>query len=586
MTNLKPKKYLSIKTKIIFNTVLFVLVILGIIFAVSFIYTKKIAREDLRMRLANIASVASLQVDANKHSTLHTRDDEKTEAYQDIKTTLQKIRNNSNDIYYIYTLRENENKDITFVVDAEENPDKVSHIGDVYDDANQFLKDNFLTINKPVVESNFTSDRWGTWISGYAPFYDKDGKREGVLGIDVKASNVTKRENSILLVYLVIFFLIGLLSVILGIFFNKMLEKSARDLEKFKLAVDNATDQVVITDSDGVVLYGNKAVEKITGFKPEEALGQKAGTLWRSPMPLSYYKNLWHTIKEEKKVFVGEIQNKRKNGETYIANLSISPVLDSQNRIIYFVSIEHDITKEKEIDKAKSEFVSLASHQLKTPIGAVSWNLEALLSGDFGILSDEQNKVINQIYKLNNRMSDIIANFLNVSRIELGTFLVEPVKTDFVSICEDVLFELKDKIVSKKYQIEKNYQSPKIEAMADPKVLRMIFQNLLSNAVKYTGDNGNISISIKIEEQKIKIIIADNGEAIPEKDKSKIFEKMFRASNARSMDPDGNGLGLYVLKYIIGIAGGKIWFESEAGKGTTFFVEFEMPGMKEKIALN
>ena len=183
-------------------------------------------------------------------------------------------------------------------------------------------------------------------------------------------------------------------------------------------------------------------------------------------------------------------------------------------------------------------------------------------------------------------MSDIIANFLNVSRIELGTFLVEPVKTDFVSICEDVLFELKDKIVSKKYQIEKNYQSPKIEAMADPKVLRMIFQNLLSNAVKYTGDNGNISISIKIEEQKIKIIIADNGEAIPEKDKSKIFEKMFRASNARSMDPDGDGLGLYVLKYIIGIAGGKIWFESEAGKGTTFFVEFEMPGMKEKIALN
>ncbi|MEI7765729.1 MAG: PAS domain-containing protein, partial [bacterium] len=117
-------------------------------------------------------------------------------------------------------------------------------------------------------------------------------------------------------------------------------ENLSNDLEKFKLAVDNASDQVVITDPEGIVVYGNKAIQKITGFTPQEALGKKAGVLWKIPMPNSYYEKLWDTIKNKKEVFTDEIQNKRKNDELYFANISISPVLNDQNDILYFVAIE------------------------------------------------------------------------------------------------------------------------------------------------------------------------------------------------------------------------------------------------------
>jgi signal transduction histidine kinase len=121
-----------------------------------------------------------------------------------------------------------------------------------------------------------------------------------------------------------------------------------------------------------------------------------------------------------------------------------------------------------------------------------------------------------------------------------------------------------------------------VKALADPKILRIIFQNLLSNAVKYTPDGGRLTISIKKTEEKIKIEVANNGVVIPKEEQAKIFDKLFRASNAQEMDPDGNGLGLYLLKSIVETGGGKVWFESEAGRDTVFFVEFPMPGMKEK----
>src|SRR3989339_109149 len=155
-------------------------------------------------------------------------------------------------------------------------------------------------------------------------------------------------------------------------------ERAANDLEKFKLAVDSASDHIVITDAEGIVLYGNEAMEKITGYTLKESLGKKAGSLWRKPMEQKYYDNLWAKIKKERKAFVGEITNIRKSGEEYEATIYISPVLDKRGQVVYFVGIERDITKEKQIDRVKTEFVSLASHQLRTPLSVVSWYLEMI----------------------------------------------------------------------------------------------------------------------------------------------------------------------------------------------------------------
>ena len=371
-------------------------------------------------------------------------------------------------------------------------------------------------------------------------------------------------------------------------------ELLANDLEKFKLAVDNASDQVVIADVEGVVVYGNRAIERITGFKPEEAIGKKAGVLWKTPMPIEYYQNLWDVIKNQKKTFISEIQNKRKNGELYIANISISPVLDDENKVIYFVAIEHDITKEKEIDKAKTEFVSLASHQLRTPLSAINWYTEMLLAGDAGKINGDQKKYLLEVATGNRRMVDLVDALLNVSRLDLGTFMIEPKNINVIEMAKSVVGELKPQIIEKKLNLEEFYADNIGDFNADEKLLRMILQNLLSNAVKYNSTNGLVKITISIikkdesfgekitEEDSLAFSVSDSGIGITNNQQEKIFSKLFRADNARESDAEGTGLGLYIVKSIIDQSGGKVWFNSVEGKGTTFYIVFPLDGMKKK----
>lgn len=250
--------------------------------------------------------------------------------------------------------------------------------------------------------------------------------------------------------------------------------------------------------------------------------------------------------------------------------------------VIFFVGIEHDITKEKEIDRAKTEFVSLAAHQLKTPIGALNWDMEMLMSGDYGKLTEQQNEVLNEMHSLSVRMNELINNFLNVSRIELGIFIIEPVLTDFVKLCEEVLSEMEPRRAQKNQVITKDFDKKLTQVPADPSLLRIIFQNFISNAIKYTQNKGNIGVSLKTDKNEIIFSVADNGGPIPVEDQSRIFEKMFRASNAQKLDPDGNGLGLYLVKKIVENAKGRVWFTSRKGEDTIFSVAFPLSGMAKK----
>lgn len=356
----------------------------------------------------------------------------------------------------------------------------------------------------------------------------------------------------------------------------------AKDLEKFKLALDNASDHVAITDSEGIVLYGNKGLERITGYKLSEVIGKKAGLLWKIPMPHEYYERLWKTIKIEKRIFDGEIKNKRKNGEIYDAKITISPVLNDQKEIEFFVAIERDITHEKMVDQAKTEFVSLASHQLRTPLSSVNWYAEMLLAGDGGKLNDEQTTFVKEIYTGNQRMVDLVNSLLNVSRLELGTFAVEPEPTDVVAMVKDVFKEMQPSVLEKKIKTNFEYSQDIPIIQADPKLFRIVFQNLLSNAIKYTPDSGQVTLKLGRDKKNLLVEVSDTGYGIPKGDQSRIFQKLFRAENVRERDTEGTGLGLYIIKSIIDHAGGKINFKSEENKGTTFYLEIPLSGMKKK----
>ena len=361
-------------------------------------------------------------------------------------------------------------------------------------------------------------------------------------------------------------------------------ESLAFDLEKFKIALDGTSDHVVITDSNGIALYANAGLKRITGFSPEEVLGKKVGTkeLWGGKMSQEFYEDLWRTIKIEKKPFVGEITNKRKDGTPYQALSSISPIMNKHGVLEFFIGIERDITKEKEIDSAKTEFVSLASHQLRTPLSAINWYTEMLLSEDAGAITDMQREYLGEVSRGSRRMVELVNALLNVSRIELGTFAVQPEPTDVVELARDVINELKSKILEKKLRIEEVYAENLPKMMVDPKLTRIVFQNLLTNAVKYTPEEGKISISIAMsaDETMFTIAVSDTGYGIPKEDQSRIFTKLFRASNIREKETDGTGLGLYIIKSIIEHSGGTVTFESEEGKGTTFTLTLPVSGMR------
>jgi len=232
-----------------------------------------------------------------------------------------------------------------------------------------------------------------------------------------------------------------------------------------------------------------------------------------------------------------------------------------------------DITKEKEIDKAKTEFVSLASHQLRAPATAVKWYSEMLLDKKTGELNKKQSAYLKEIYNGNERMIRLVNNLLSISKIELGKISIKNELIDVGELFESVIKEQKKDISERKHSITIKQPVKFLKISADPVLLRVIFQNFLSNAVKYTKNKGKLICVIKKEDSKFLFSIKDNGVGIPQKEQRRIFEKLFRASNALESDKDGNGLGLYIAKQIALALGGRVWFESKLGKGTTFYLE-------------
>ncbi|MFA5025278.1 MAG: ATP-binding protein [Candidatus Shapirobacteria bacterium] len=361
-------------------------------------------------------------------------------------------------------------------------------------------------------------------------------------------------------------------------------ENVALDLEKYKMAVENASDHIVITDPEGMVLYVNKAVEKITGFGRYQTIGKKAGNkeLWGGKMGLDFYQKMWKTIKTDKMVFEGEVNNVRKNGQEYVAKVSVSPVLDNKGDVLYFVGIERDITREKEVDRGKTDFIYLTSHQLRTPLSAMRWFCDMLLAGDAGKLTKQQSEFVTNISQSNERMIDLINSLLNISRIESGRIIIDPTPTDLGKLVQDVLGEIDNKIQEKKQKVSVNVgvDIPKINI--DPKLIREVYKNLLTNANKYTQEGGEISILVSRKDEEIVSEISDNGFGIPIQDQPHVFERFYRADNIVKLETEGTGLGLYLAKAIVESSNGKIWFQSREGKGTNFWFSLPVSGVKEQ----
>lgn len=343
------------------------------------------------------------------------------------------------------------------------------------------------------------------------------------------------------------------------------------------------SDAVIACNLGGVVVLLNHKAEELTGLTAAEAIGQPIGQV------LAFVKEadgqpgndfISEAISQGKTTsFANHALLVRKDGKRLPVTNAAAPVRDSNDKIIGVVVVFHDSAREREVDKQKTEFVSLASHQMRDPLGLIRWNAEMLLSGEAGGLTDSQRQLVTQIHDSGRRMIDLINVLLDVSRLELGTLDIELEPVDVVKSAQTSISEYRAQIDEKKIILEEKF-APGIAAVpADPRLLNVIIGNLLSNAVKYTPAGGKIMIEILPEGENLLIKVADTGVGIPADHQAEIFTKLFRADNAKEIDPHGTGLGLYIVKEILDHTKGSIRFESEEGKGTVFFATIPLSGM-------
>ncbi|MFA6000435.1 MAG: HAMP domain-containing sensor histidine kinase, partial [Candidatus Paceibacterota bacterium] len=238
----------------------------------------------------------------------------------------------------------------------------------------------------------------------------------------------------------------------------------------------------------------------------------------------------------------------------------------------------------KELDRQKDELISIVSHQLATPVTSVKWYIEMMLDGDTGKLTAEQQKQLTTMQGVTGDLADLVGMILDVSRLQLGKMKVDRTDLDLSTFFRDILAIIEPKAAEKKVKFLKSLPKELPTAMLDKRLMRMTLENLLTNAVKYTPAGGEAELKVWVEGKKLHYTVRDTGCGIPKSEQPRMFEKLYRATNVRTVD--GNGFGLFVAKGAVEAQGGSIRFESAEGKGTTFYVEIpvikkgEMPQVK------
>jgi signal transduction histidine kinase len=238
------------------------------------------------------------------------------------------------------------------------------------------------------------------------------------------------------------------------------------------------------------------------------------------------------------------------------------------------LEVAHANQRLAELDIAKSDFVSIAAHQLRTPLTGIKWSYTALLDPDTGPLTPEQKEIAqNGLVSISNTI-DLINDLLNVAHVEEGKMKFEIKKQSILPIAEKAVKGIRliadEKKIAVSVKLPDKSDFPDVDI--DAEKMELVLANLLDNAVKYTPNGGRIDFRISQEQGLVKIVIQDSGIGIPKDQRNRLFSKFFRADNATKVQTSGTGLGLYMVKKIIDRHGGKIVMDSEEGKGTAFII--------------
>jgi signal transduction histidine kinase len=269
------------------------------------------------------------------------------------------------------------------------------------------------------------------------------------------------------------------------------------------------------------------------------------------------------------------VQNALRFEEIQNFNLTLQAKVDEATR-----QLRKTNEKLKALDETKDDFISMASHQLRTPLTSVKGYLSMILEGDAGKVTGTQKEMLGQAFFSSQRMVYLIADLLNVSRLKTGKFVIEAGPVNLATLVEQELGQLQE--TAKSRQLTLSYDKPKEFPwlMLDETKTRQVIMNFVDNAIYYTPAGGHISVQLADNPATVELRVVDDGIGVPKHEQPHLFTKFYRAGNARKARPDGTGLGLFMAKKVVAAQGGSIIFDSQDGKGSTFGFIFS----KSKLA--
>lgn len=403
----------------------------------------------------------------------------------------------------------------------------------------------------------------------FAPLRNDKGKIIGIVGTHRDVSHLIVQAESV----------------------KKQLAEAELGRERWHAIFDSVDESIVVLDHDECILEANPACEIVTGLSREEIIGQKFEDLFdltsdrglKLRGELSPIKQVL-TTKEPLEYMQAKFVN-AENREVWVG-VSLTPIRmkDDTPANDQIIAVCRDISKLVELDRAKSDFVSMASHELRTPLTVINGYISLFTSGELGDINQPElahyKTVLTQIGKSTQRLNNLVEDLLNVSRIEQGRLSLNLTKLNVGSFAHEVVEEMQVRAGSKNHtltinEINSSILDFPILILADSEKLRQVLINLIDNAVKYTPEKGRIDVSFRRSGKEAIVSVRDSGVGIPKQLLSRIFEKFQRLEGSYVKDTQGTGLGLYIVKELVKAHGGRIWVDSRVGEGSIF--SFSLP---------
>lgn len=351
---------------------------------------------------------------------------------------------------------------------------------------------------------------------------------------------------------------------------------------KDEALLDSIGDGVVAVDQGGKIILINQVAEQMLGQKSGQLIGKLLLEAWR------VVDEKGNQVSKENRPITIALSGKttttttttmgpsyfytRKDGTVFPVAINATPVIVDKE-IIGAVDVFRDITKEKQAEKLRMDFLSLASHQLRTPLSGTKWLIETMQKKILGAINPKQKNYLNQIYQLNERMIQLVTEMLGVLRIESETGFAKKEVFLVSNLDKNIFASMAAMAESKKVVLRSNLKNYKtLTVNTNLEIIKSILECFISNAINYSAPRQEVLLNVEEKETNLVFSVRDNGIGIPKDEQKQIFQKFYRASNAKALVPGGSGLGLNIAKTLAEKISAEVSFESEKGKGSTFYL--------------